>query len=97
MLGVPPLHIIEKASRRDKFFEKRPGGNWVLRRSKDHGFHIRRPGSRSLNDILGVEIGGPSAVRKGEAGHAPADYQRAHGERMDCDDSQQGHLFLIPQ
>ena len=38
--------------------------------------HYRRPGSRSLNDILGVEIGGPSAVRKGEAGHAPADYHR---------------------
>lgn len=35
VLGIPPVHIIERASRRDRFFEKRPGGNWVLRRSKD--------------------------------------------------------------
>ena len=38
--------------------------------------HYRRPGSRSLNDILGVDIGGPSAIRKGEPGHSPADYHR---------------------
>lgn len=36
--------------------------------------HHRRPGSRSLNDILGVNIGGPSALRRGEAGHSPAEY-----------------------
>lgn len=36
----------------------------------------RRPGSRSLDDILGVEIGGPGGIRKGEPGHAPSDYHK---------------------
>lgn len=36
----------------------------------------RRPGSRSLSDILGVEIGGPGGIRSGEAGHLPMDYKR---------------------
>lgn len=36
----------------------------------------RRPGSRSLSDVLGVDIGGPSAIRKGESGHTPADYHK---------------------
>ena len=36
----------------------------------------RRPGSRSLDDILGVEIGGPGGTRQGEVGHAPVDYRK---------------------
>ena len=36
----------------------------------------RRPGSRSLDDILGVEIGGPGGTRQGEPGHSPADYHK---------------------
>ena len=36
----------------------------------------RRPGSRSLDDILGVETGGPSGVRRGESGHTPQDYRK---------------------
>ena len=36
----------------------------------------RRPGSRSLDDILGVEIGGPGGTRQNDPGHAPADYRR---------------------
>lgn len=36
----------------------------------------RRPGSRSLDDILGVETGGPGGIRKGEAGHTPSDYRK---------------------
>lgn len=36
----------------------------------------RRPGSRSLDDILGVEIGGPGGTRQGEPGHSPADYRK---------------------
>ena len=36
----------------------------------------RRPGSRSLDDILGVESGGPGGIRKGEPGHTPEDYRK---------------------
>ena len=36
----------------------------------------RRPGSRSLDEILGVESGGPGGVRKGEPGHTPEDYRK---------------------
>ena len=35
-----------------------------------------RPGSRSLDDILGVDIGGPNRTRKGELGHTPSDYRK---------------------
>ena len=35
-----------------------------------------RPGSRSLDDILGVEIGGPNRTRQGEMGHTPSDYHK---------------------
>lgn len=77
VLGIPPSHIIEKATRRDRFFERGPGGTWSLRRHRDgRKDHYRRPGSRSLNDILGIEQGGPSGMRKGEIGHAPADYHK---------------------
>ena len=41
---------------------------------QDH--HHRRPGSRSLNDILGVDKGGPGGLRKGESGHSPSDYHK---------------------
>ncbi len=37
---------------------------------------FRRPGSRSLDDILGVDIGGPGSIRQGEVGHAPTDYRK---------------------
>ena len=36
----------------------------------------RRPGSRSLDDILGVETGGPGGIRKGEPGHTSEDYRK---------------------
>ena len=35
VLGVPPSHVLERASRTEKFFEKGPGGNWILRRPRD--------------------------------------------------------------
>lgn len=36
----------------------------------------RRPGSRSLDDVLGVDIGGPGGTRESEVGHTPADYRK---------------------
>ena len=35
VLGVPPPLVLERASRTEKFFEKGPGGNWILRRPRD--------------------------------------------------------------
>ena len=109
VLGVPPPLVLERASRTEKFFEKGPGGNWILRRPRDGrkvggaGRKVggeqktqayvqsllsslcnvffpqdiyRRPGNRSLDDILGVEIGGPGGTRAGEPGHASTDYRK---------------------
>ena len=36
----------------------------------------RRPGSRSLDDILGIDVGGPGGTRAHEPGHAPNDYRK---------------------
>jgi len=35
VLGIPPAHILERATRTERFFEKGPGGNWILKRSHD--------------------------------------------------------------
>ena len=35
VLGIPPVHILERAGRTERFFEKGPGGNWILKRSRD--------------------------------------------------------------
>ena len=35
VLGMPPDHIINKASRSEKFFERSSMGTWVLKRSRD--------------------------------------------------------------
>lgn len=36
----------------------------------------RRPGSRSLDDILGIDVGGPGGTRVHEPGHTPNDYRK---------------------
>jgi hypothetical protein len=77
VLGIPPPNVLERATRKEKFFERESGGGWVLKRHREsRKDHYRRPGSRSLTDILGVERGGPSGLRKGEAGHGPLDYYK---------------------
>ena len=109
VLGIPPDHVLQVASRTKKFFEKGPSGNWMMRRSRE-GRKVRmpscqqfwtvalwqvldqiyvpsifdfvlqdvfrRPGSRSLGDILGVDTGGPGSIRQGEVGHSPSDYRK---------------------
>ena len=35
VLGIPPAHMLVNASRTEKYFEKGPGGNWMLRRPRD--------------------------------------------------------------
>ena len=36
----------------------------------------RRPGSRSLDDVLGIDVGGPGGTRSHEPGHTPNDYRK---------------------
>ncbi|XP_015518358.1 serine/threonine-protein kinase minibrain [Neodiprion pinetum] len=74
VLGMPSKLIIEQAHKMRKFFERLPGdGAYVLKKSKD-GKKYKPPGSRQLQDILGVETGGPGSRRLGEAGHSVSDY-----------------------
>lgn len=35
VLGMPPDHIIHKASRAEKFFERSSVGTWILKRPRD--------------------------------------------------------------
>ena len=35
VLGVPPTHIIERAARRDKYFERLSDGTWTLRKHRE--------------------------------------------------------------
>lgn len=35
VLGMPPDHIINKASRAEKFFERSSMGTWILKRPRD--------------------------------------------------------------
>lgn len=73
VLGMPPPHILEAAApqKLKKMFERLPDGTY---RVKKQGKKYKEPGQRKLHDILGVEVGGPSGRRAGEAGHLEQDY-----------------------
>ncbi|XP_076335197.1 serine/threonine-protein kinase minibrain-like isoform X1 [Tachypleus tridentatus] len=73
VLGMPPKHILDQAPKSRKFFDKNPDGNYFLKPSKD-GKKYKSPGSRRIQDILGIESGGPSGRRQGEPGHSVSDY-----------------------
>jgi len=68
LLGIPPAHMIQSGTKGLKHFRKSDeGSSYQLR-------HGRRPTMRSLNDVLGVETGGPESRRQGEPGHSVTDY-----------------------
>eukprot|EP00057_Strongylocentrotus_purpuratus_P026801 XP_011681275.1 PREDICTED: dual specificity tyrosine-phosphorylation-regulated kinase 1A [Strongylocentrotus purpuratus] len=71
VLGMPPNHIIEQAPKAHKYFIKTEK-TWVLKRSRD-GKKYKSPRTRKLQDILGVELGGPGGRRAGEPGHTVSD------------------------
>lgn len=74
VLGMPPKHLLEQASKTRRFFEKIPGDRrYILKKTKD-GKKYKAPGTRRLHDILGVENGGPGSRRAGEPGHSMSDY-----------------------
>lgn len=35
VLGIPPAHIIDRASRREKYFERLTDGTWTLRKHRE--------------------------------------------------------------
>jgi len=68
VLGPPPAHMVQAGTKGLKHFRKSDeGSTYVLR-------HPRNCKPRSLNDVLGVEIGGPDMRRAGEPGHSVTDY-----------------------
>ena len=68
LLGIPPAGMIQSGTKGLKHFRKSDDGpDYVLR-------HSRSVRHRSLNDVLGVETGGPDGRRLNEAGHSVTDY-----------------------
>ncbi|CAG9765496.1 unnamed protein product [Ceutorhynchus assimilis] len=74
VLGMPPKHLLDQASKTRKFFEKVPGDRrFILKKTKE-GKKYKASGTRRLQDILGVDNGGPGSRRAGEPGHSQSDY-----------------------
>ena len=60
--------MIQSGTKGLKHFRKSDNGSsYQLRNGQ-------RPTMRSLNDVLGVETGGPESRRQGEPGHSVTDY-----------------------
>jgi len=71
LLGIPPAHMIQSGTKGLKHFRKSDqGSSYQLR----HARHSSREKTRDLNDVLGVETGGPDSRRQGEPGHTVTDY-----------------------
>lgn len=75
VLGLPPKHVLDQSPKAKKYFHLLPDGSYVLNVSKD-GKKYRGASSRKIDDILGVETGGPQGRRRGEPGHNVSDYIR---------------------
>ncbi|CAD5120535.1 DgyrCDS9100 [Dimorphilus gyrociliatus] len=73
VLGMPPTHMIEASSKRDKFFIQTPDKRYIPNHDASK---YKAPGSRRLEDILGVNKGGPGGRRRNDPGHTEADYKR---------------------
>lgn len=64
LLGEPPAHMIQSGTKGLKYYRHAKDGSFVLRDP------TRGSSQRSLNDLLGVEIGGPDGRRLDEPGHS---------------------------
>uniref|UniRef100_A0A914Z9Y8 dual-specificity kinase n=1 Tax=Panagrolaimus superbus TaxID=310955 RepID=A0A914Z9Y8_9BILA len=73
VLGMPPRYILDQAPKTKKFFERDDKGEYHCRRHRDMKMY-KNPGARSINDIIGVNTGGPQGRRIGESGHGSEDY-----------------------
>uniref|UniRef100_A0A0N4U9C8 Dual specificity tyrosine-phosphorylation-regulated kinase mbk-1 n=1 Tax=Dracunculus medinensis TaxID=318479 RepID=A0A0N4U9C8_DRAME len=74
VIGMPPKHMLDMASKTKKYFYKNDDGSYMCQRTC--GKQYRQPGSRSLSEIIGVDSGGPSGRRLGECGHTPEEYNK---------------------
>lgn len=73
VLGMPDAHLLNQATKADKFFELDDNGQWRCKKSRDMKTY-KPPGARRLADIIGVHTGGPYGRRFGETGHSVEDY-----------------------
>lgn len=73
VLGIPPRQLLDQAPKAKKYFQRLPDGSYSLNSPKEGNMH-RAPNSRKMDDIIGVETGGPGARRLGEPGHSVYDY-----------------------
>lgn len=72
ILGAQPQKMVEQSPKRRNFFQwDQKQKRWVLEPPKHDPAQYPR---KSLEDILGMSIGGPGGRRKGQPGHAEADY-----------------------
>ncbi|EDQ92209.1 uncharacterized protein MONBRDRAFT_14418 [Monosiga brevicollis MX1] len=73
LLGVPPVHMLEKGRKAANFFRKLGDGSYELLPTKRT---YLKPGSKSLSNMLNANQGGPGGRRMDEQGHKPDDYAR---------------------
>ena len=73
VLGIPPEHLLNQAPKTKKYFQRLPDGSYALNSLKD-GKKFRAPNSRKINDVIGIETGGPGGRRLSEPGHSVHDY-----------------------
>lgn len=74
-MGMPPTQMINASPKAKRFFTTNEIGQYVCRR-KDAKVNYRPPGSRTLDEILGTNTGGPFGRRKNEPGHSPDEYNK---------------------
>lgn len=73
VLGIPPRHMLEKAHKARKYFDKLADGTYSLRKTRDMK-NYKKQGSKKLHEIIGCDTGGPGGRRLGEPGHTISDY-----------------------
>ena len=69
LLGPPPTHMIQQGTKGLKHFRRQEQGLGYTLRDPPRSLKVR-----SINDVLGVETGGPDGRRLNEPGHSVTDY-----------------------
>jgi len=69
LLGAPPTHMIQSGTKGLKYFRANADGTGYLLRDPPRTLR-----HRTLDEVLGVETGGPDGRRLNEPGHSVTDY-----------------------
>jgi len=69
LLGAPPMHMIQSGTKGLKYFRANADGTGYLLRDPPRVLR-----HRTLDEVLGVESGGPDGRRLNEPGHSVTDY-----------------------